>query len=106
MQRHLEMRECKIYVSFACGIVWVMNTILFKIITRMKLLLSNYLGDYSYRFQGLSELSSITVTVSLFSSSMQLQEEFPLGILKNFLQFQLHDLPFHRANFIFSNYFR
>ena len=40
--------------------------ILFKIITRMKLLFSNYLGDYSYSFQGLSELISITVRVSLF----------------------------------------
>ena len=39
---------------------------LFKIITRMKLLFSNYLGDYSYSFQGSSEIISITVTVSLF----------------------------------------
>ena len=42
------------------------STILFKIITRMKLLFSKYLGDYSYSFQGSSELISITVTVSLF----------------------------------------
>ena len=28
-------------------------TILFKIIARMKFLLSNYLGDYSYSFQGM-----------------------------------------------------
>ena len=41
-------------------------TILFKIITRMKLLFSNYLGGYSYSFQGSSELISITITVSLF----------------------------------------
>ena len=40
-------------------------TILFKITTRMKLLFSNYLGDYSYSFQGSSELIRITVTVSL-----------------------------------------
>ena len=39
-------------------------TILFKIITRMKLLFSNYLGDYSYSFLGFSELIRITVTVS------------------------------------------
>ena len=32
----------------------------------MKLLFSNYLGDYSYSFQGSSELVNITVTVSLF----------------------------------------
>ena len=32
----------------------------------MKLLFSNYLGDYRYSFQGSSELISITVTVSLF----------------------------------------
>ena len=31
-------------------------TILFKIITRMKLLFSNYLGGYSHSFQGSSEL--------------------------------------------------
>ena len=49
-------------------------TILLKIITRMKLLFSNYLGDYSYSFQGSSELISITVTVSLFSCRMELQE--------------------------------
>ena len=41
-------------------------TILFKIITRMKLPFSNYLGDYSYGCQGSSEIISITVTVSLF----------------------------------------
>ena len=43
-----------------------MCTILFKIITRMKLLFSIYLGGYSYSFQGSSELISLTVTVSLF----------------------------------------
>ena len=42
-----------------------MITILFKIITRIKLLFSNYLGDYSYSFRGSSELINITVTVSL-----------------------------------------
>ena len=42
------------------------NTILLEILTRMKLLFSNYLGDYSYSFQGSSEIISITVTVSLF----------------------------------------
>ena len=45
-------------------------TIPFKIITRMNVLFSNYLGGYSYSFQGSSELISITVTVSLFSSRM------------------------------------
>ena len=43
----------------------------------MKLLFSNYLEDYSDSFQRSSELISITVTVSLFSLTMQLQEEFP-----------------------------
>ena len=41
-------------------------TILFKISTRMKLLFSNDLGDYSYSFEGSLELTNITVTVSLF----------------------------------------
>ena len=31
------------------------NTILFKIIPRMKFLFSNCLGDYSYSFQGCTE---------------------------------------------------
>ena len=44
----------------------------------MKLLFSNYLGDYSYSLQGFSELIRITVTVSLFSGRMQLQEIIPL----------------------------
>ena len=39
-------------------------TILFKIITRMKLLFSNYLGRYSYSFRARQELSSVTVTCS------------------------------------------
>ena len=56
------------------------NTILFKITTRMKVLFSNYLGDYSYSFQGSSELICIT------------EETNPQGILKNLLQLQLHDL--------------
>ena len=42
-------------------------------IARMKVLLSNYLGDYSCSFWGSSDLVSITVTLS-FSSRMQLQE--------------------------------
>ena len=52
-------------------------TILFKIITRMKLLFSNYLGCYSYSFQGSSEIITITVTVSLFFSQNALQEIIP-----------------------------
>ena len=67
-------------------------TILFKIIARMKLFFSNYLGDYSYSFQGSFELTRITVTVSLFSSRMQLQEIIPLRDFPEFLQLQLHDL--------------
>ena len=59
--------------------------ILFKIITRMKLLFSNYLGDYSYSFQGSSELISITVTVSLFSCRMELQDIIPFGNSQAFL---------------------
>ena len=62
----LQPRQCQ---QPAPGRPWASGsfklTILFKIITRMKLLVSNYLGDYSYRFQGSSELISITVTVSL-----------------------------------------
>ena len=49
-------------------------TILFTIITRMKLLFSNCLGDCSYSCQGSFKLISITVTVSLFSSRLQLQK--------------------------------
>ena len=55
-----------------------MSTILFKIITRMKLLFSNYLVDYSYSFQGSSELISITVTVSLFFWQNASPEIIPL----------------------------
>ena len=39
------------------------HTILFKIITRIKLLFSNYLGRYSYSFRARQELISATVTV-------------------------------------------
>ena len=61
-------------------------TILFKIITRMKLLFSNYLGDYSYSFQGYSELISITVTVfPCFSCRMELQEIVSVGNSQAFL---------------------
>ena len=38
-------------------------TILLKIITRIKLLFSNYLGRYSYSFRARQELISVTVTV-------------------------------------------
>ena len=57
----------------------------------MELLFSKHTGDYSYCFRGSSDLISITVTVSLSSSRMQLQETIPSGILKIFLQLQLHD---------------
>ena len=40
------------------------HTIHFKIITRMKLLFSSYLGDYSYRIQGSFKLFFFTVTAS------------------------------------------
>ena len=50
----------------------------------MKLLFLNYLGDYSYSFQGSSELFSITVTVSLFFLQMQLQEIIPLRYSQEF----------------------
>ena len=39
------------------------NTILFKIITRIKSVFSNYLGHYSYSFRAQQELISVTVTV-------------------------------------------
>ena len=51
---------------------------LFKIITRMTLLFLNYLEDYSYSYQGSSELTCNTVTVPCSSSRMQLQERIPL----------------------------
>ena len=38
-------------------------TILFKIITHIKLLCSNYLGRYSYSFRARQELIAVTVTV-------------------------------------------
>ena len=54
-------------VSESAGKGVVLITIPFKIITRMKLLFSNYLGDCSYSFQGSFETIRITVTVSWFS---------------------------------------
>ena len=51
----------------------------------MKLLFSNYLGGYSYSFQGSSELISITDTVSLFSQQNALQEIIPPGNFQEFL---------------------
>ena len=68
------------------------NAILFKIITRMKLLFSNYLGDYSYSFQGSSELISITVTVSLFFFQIGVTGIISLRNSQEFRQLQLHDL--------------
>ena len=68
------------YIADTLNIV----TILFKIITRMKLLFSNYLGGYSYSFRGASELISITVTVSLFFQLNALQERIPLGNSQEF----------------------
>ena len=60
------MREGYCYTCLAIGGYFGrVTTILFKIITRMNFLFSNYLGDYSYSFQGSSEFISITVTVSL-----------------------------------------
>ena len=60
----------------------------------MKLLFSNYLGRYSYPFQGSFELISITVTVSLFFLRKAVTENNSpqSGIFKNLLQLQLHDL--------------
>ena len=43
-----------------------------------EILFLNYLGGYSYSFQGSSELISITVTASLFSSRNSLPEIIPL----------------------------
>ena len=77
--------------SFTKGVRMITHifiTIHLKIITRIKLLFSNYLGDYSYSFQGSSELISITVTVSL--SFLQIAatinnspQEFP-GVFGNY----------------------
>ena len=53
-------------------------------IARMKLLFSNYLGDYSYSFQGSVELICITVAVSLFFyAEYGYSIEFSCGIFKN-----------------------
>ena len=58
---------CNDFVIITKAISKEMLTMLFKIITRMKLLLSVYLGDYSYSFQWSSELISITVRVSFLA---------------------------------------
>ena len=47
------------------------HTILFKIITRMKLLFSNYLGDYNYSFERSFELISIQLQFPCVSSKLQ-----------------------------------
>ena len=60
------------------------TTILLKIITRMKLSFSNYLGDYSYSFQGSSELVIITVTSPSFSSRIVTGNNFPQGFSRSF----------------------
>ena len=43
-------------------LVDISDTILLKIITRIKLLFSNYFGRYSYSFRARQELISVTVT--------------------------------------------
>ena len=48
---------------FVSGWFPIMYTILFKIITRIRLLFSNLLGRYSYIFWARQELISVTVTV-------------------------------------------
>ena len=58
----------------------LLPTILCKIITRMNFLFR----DCSYSFQGSSELNSITVSVSLFSSKTQLREIIPLRSSQEF----------------------
>ena len=66
---------------------------LFKIITRMKLLFWNYLGVYSYSLQGSSELISTTVTLSLFHLHDPATENIPpSGFFKSLLQLHLHNL--------------
>ena len=70
------------------SITFLVNTILFKIIARLKLL-----GDYSYSFQGSVEISSIAVTVSLpYFGECSYSKQFPSGIFENLLQLQLDDL--------------
>ena len=59
----------------------------------MKLLFSNYLGDYSYSFQGSSELIIILqLQFPCFLAEWSYRKEFPSGIVKNYRQLQLHDL--------------
>ena len=58
----------------------------------MKFLFSVYLGNYSYSLQGSSELIQLQFPCFFLFCRIQLQEKLPSGILKNFLQLQLHDL--------------
>ena len=54
-------------------------TILFKIITRIRLLFPNYLGGYSYSFRGFFELFTLQLQFPCSSNRMQLQEIKSLG---------------------------
>ena len=62
------------------------HTILFKIIIRIKLLFSNYVGRYSYSFRARQELISVTVTVFGSDGKMSLQLQFGTVTLKNGLR--------------------
>ena len=62
-----------------------LSTSLLKIITRIKLLFSNYLGDYSYIFQGSVELICITLADPCSCSRMQFQKIIPLRNIREFL---------------------
>ena len=74
--------------------------ILFKIITRIKLLFSNYLGRYSHSFRAWQELISVTVTVLwvsreyVFTVTVRYSyiKKMVFGIIFRKLQLQLHDL--------------
>ena len=82
---------------------------MFKIITRIKLLFSNYLGRYSYSFRARQELISLQLQfcgsdgIFLYSySSVQLHQEMVRGIIFRKLQLQLHKKGFQIKNVMIS----
>ena len=79
----------------------LLTTVLFKIITRMKSLFSNYLGDYSYSCKGSSEKNFFALQLQFpgffFLTECSYNKLFPSGFLKNFLPLQLHDLMVFRT---------
>ena len=75
----------------------------------MKLLFSNYLGDYSYSFQGSFELIRITVTVSLYllqnavtgNNSPRDSQEFTAITVTRFNGFQIKNVMISKRMIVF-----